>query len=58
MSEYKEKMKDIFSTCISTNTLDESPMAYKNGEEIIKTIEPTATILDHLKPVYNFKAKE
>ena len=58
MSEYKEKMKDVFSTCISTDTLDESPMAYKNGEEIIKAIEPTATILDHLKPVYNFKAKE
>lgn len=58
MSEYKEKMKDVFSTCISTDTLDESPMAYKNGEEIIKRIEPTATILDHLKPVYNFKAKE
>ena len=58
MSEYKEKMKGVFSTCISTDTLDESPMAYKNGEEIIKAIEPTATILDHLKPVYNFKAKE
>ena len=58
MSEYKEKMKGVFSTCISTDTLDESPMAYKNGEEIIKAIEPTATILDLLKPVYNFKAKE
>ena len=58
MQEYKEKMKGVFSTCISIDTLDESPMAYKNGEEIIKAIEPTATILDHLKPVYNFKAKE
>ena len=58
MQEYKEKMKGVFSTCISTDTLDESPMAYKNGEEIIKAIEPTAIILDHLKPIYNFKAKE
>lgn len=58
MQEYKEKMKGVFSTCISIDTLDESPMVYKNGEEIIKAIEPTATILDHLKPVYNFKAKE
>lgn len=30
----------------------------KDGEEIIKAIEPIATILNHLKPVYNFKAKE
>lgn len=58
MAEYKEKMKDVFSTCISVDTLDESPMAYKNENEIIEEIEPTATILDHLKPVYNFKAKE
>ncbi len=58
MKEYKEKMKAVYSTCVSINTLDESPMAYKNSDEIINAIEPTATILDHLKPMYNFKSEE
>lgn len=49
-------MKGIFSTCISTGTLDEAPMAYKNPDEIIKAISPTVEIIDHLKPMYNFKA--
>ena len=26
--------------------------------EIIKAIEPTAEIIDNLKPLYNFKAEE
>lgn len=51
-------MKDIFSSCISTATLDESPSAYKDSNEIIQAIAPTAEIIDHLKPLYNFKAKE
>lgn len=51
-------MKDIFSNCISTATLDESPSAYKDSNEIIQAIAPTAEIIDHLKPLYNFKAKE
>ena len=51
-------MKNIYSSCVSIETLDEAPMAYKNCEEIIKSIEPTAVILDRLKPVYNFKAAE
>ena len=58
MKEYKEQMKNIFSTCVSISTLDEAPMAYKNSEEIINAIEPTAEIIDHLKPLYNFKAEE
>ena len=58
MQEYKNQMKDIFSSCISTATLDESPSAYKDSNEIIQAIAPTAEIIDHLKPLYNFKAKE
>ena len=58
MKEYKEQMKNIFSTCVSISTRDEAPMAYKNSEEIINAIEPTAEIIDHLKPLYNFKAEE
>lgn len=56
MEEYKEKMKGVHSTCISTGTLDESPMAYKDGDEIKELITPTADIIDHLIPQYNYKA--
>lgn len=38
--------------------VDESPMAYKNSEEIINAIEPTVEIIDHSRPLYNFKAEE
>ena len=55
MEDYKESMKGIHSCCISTGTLDEAPMAYKNGDEIKNLIEPTAEIYDHLIPVYNYK---
>lgn len=56
MEEYKHTMQGIYTTCINTKTLDESPMAYKDGAEIMQLIEPTAEIMDHLLPLYNFKA--
>ena len=56
--EYKEEMSGIFTTCVGTATLDEAPMAYKNIDEIIEQIEPTAEIIERIKPVYNFKAAE
>ena len=55
MKEYKEKMKNVYSTCVNTSTIDESPMAYKSIEQIQKDIEPIADIVDHLIPLYNFK---
>lgn len=58
MEEYREQMKGIFSTCVLPGTLDESPMAYKTMDEIVKNIHPTAEILCHIRPVYNFKAAE
>lgn len=56
MKEYKNKMKDIYSSCVKINTLDESPMAYKPLEQIKESIESICEIVDHLKPVYNYKA--
>ena len=55
MKEYQEKMKNVYSTCVNTSTIDESPMAYKSIEQIQKDIEPIADIVDHLIPLYNFK---
>ena len=53
--DYEKSMEGVYSTCVSKSTLDESPDAYKNADEIKKYIEPTATILDHWKPVWNYK---
>ncbi|MDF2588445.1 MAG: hypothetical protein K0S41_2286 [Anaerocolumna sp.] len=56
VSEFKKQMKDIYTTSVNAETLDECPMAYKNMDDIIKNIGPTADILDVIKPIYNFKA--
>ena len=58
MEEYTAQMAGIYTTCVNTSTLDESPMAYKNMDEIIANIEPTAEIVKRIKPIYNFKAAE
>ena len=58
MEEYQKEMAGIYTTCVNTSTLDESPMAYKNMDEIVANIEPTAEIIAHIKPIYNFKAAE
>ena len=58
MEEYEKPMAGIYTTCVNADTLDESPMAYKNMDEIVENIEPTAEIIAHIKPIYNFKAAE
>lgn len=58
LDEYRNEMEGIFTTCVGTATLDEAPMAYKSIDEIIEQIEPTAKIIEKIKPIYNFKAAE
>lgn len=58
LKEYKEIMKDIYSSCISEDTIDECPLAYKKMEDIIKNIHDTVDIIKIIKPIYNFKASE
>ncbi|MDR2489301.1 MAG: RtcB family protein, partial [Desulfovibrio sp.] len=58
MEEYAAGMSGIFTTSVSRKTLDESPMAYKNIDEILSHIGPTADVIERLLPVYNFKASE
>ncbi len=56
MEEYEMEMEGIYTTCVNYSTLDESPMAYKSMENLLANIGPTAEILHHIKPIYNFKA--
>ena len=58
MEAFKESMKDIYTTCVGTGTIDESPMAYKPMDEIVRNIQDTAEIIKTIKPIYNFKASE
>ena len=58
VSQYKKEMKGIYTSSISRDTLDESPMAYKPMESILNQINPTVDILGYIRPVYNFKAGE
>ncbi len=56
LEEFKNTMSNIYSTSVSKNTLDESPMAYKPSEEIINSLRDTVDILEIIKPIYNFKS--
>jgi len=58
--EYQERMDTakVWSSCISSKTLDESPMAYKSYDMIKNYLAETINIEDILKPVYNFKAQD
>lgn len=49
-------MKNVWTSSINKNTIDESPMDYKPIEEIIENIKDTVEILQIIKPLYNFKS--
>jgi RNA-splicing ligase RtcB len=57
MDDFEREMKDVYSTSVCPETIDESPIAYKPMQEIIDAISDTVTIVDVIKPLYNFKAK-
>lgn len=54
--EFKEQMKDVYSTSVLTETLDEAPNAYKPMNEILEAIGEAVEVIDIIKPIYNFKA--
>jgi len=56
LSSFKREMKGIYSTCISRETLDEAPFAYREINDILDSINETVKIDKIIKPVYNFKA--
>lgn len=56
IEDFKEAMKDVYSSSVVTSTLDEAPMAYKSIESIIENIQDTVEIQKIIKPIYNFKA--
>ena len=58
LEEFQKSMEGIYSTSVTSSTIDESPMAYKSMDDILRFITPTAEVVKLIKPVYNFKASE
>lgn len=58
MEDYKDSMKDVYTTSVSEETIDEAPFVYKPMEEIIDNIGDTVDIIKIIKPIYNFKASD
>ena len=53
--EYKRAMEGIYTTSANLSTIDESPMAYKPMDEIVRLIAPSVEIVKTIKPIYNLK---
>jgi len=56
MDEFRETMKGICGV-VTPETLDESPMAYKNIFEVMELQKDLVDVLHHIKPLINIKAK-
>jgi len=56
MDEYRESMKDVYTTSVCEATIDEAPMAYKSLDDIIDVIKESVDVIEVMKPIYNFKA--
>ena len=57
LEDFHRAMNGIFTTTATQDTIDESPMTYKNAKEIIDLVGETITIDSLIKPIYNFKAE-
>lgn len=58
MDDFKKEMTNVYSTTVCENTLDESPMAYKDSETIINLISDTCNIINVAKPLINIKSTD
>ena len=56
MEGFKEKMKGVWSSSVSEDTIDESPFAYKPSGNITEKISEIVDIDFVAVPTYNFKA--
>ena len=56
LDQFEKEMANVWSSCVKTKTLDESPMAYKDASDILENINETVDVQEIIKPIYNFKA--
>jgi len=55
LKQYVDDMKNVYSSCISKETIDEAPRAYKNSEYIKSALSDTVDIITHAKSRLNIK---
>jgi len=55
LKEFQKEMEDVYSTSINKETLDESPMVYKDVKLIKECLDTSVEILEQLKPIINCK---
>ena len=55
LKEFKRSMRDVVTTSVCENTLDEAPQAYKDMHIIMEALEPTAEVIARLSAVLNVK---
>ena len=58
IEEYEESMMNVYSTTVCKGTIDESPMAYKDTDEIKNLITETCVIKHMMIPKINIKAAD
>ena len=58
LEKFKESMEGIYTTSVCKNTIDESPMAYKDMDIILEHIKKTCNVLWMIKPVINIKSTD
>lgn len=57
LEDFQETMKDVYTTSVSINTLDEAPAAYKSLEQILEVVELILKTYTVYKPIYNHKGE-
>jgi len=55
VNQYKKAMEGVYSSTISSKTLDEAPMVYRDIESIKSALEGKINIITICRPVYSFK---
>lgn len=55
MDEFRKTMEGVYSTSVCEGTLDESPLAYKPTESILRLISPTVEVESIIEPKLNIK---
>jgi len=52
---FLQEMQGVYSSSIVKETLDESPMAYKDSEVIKSCLGPSVEIIEQLYPILNIR---
>jgi tRNA-splicing ligase RtcB len=56
LNEFEKEMKDVYSTCVDKNRIDEAPRAYKDADMVCRQIHgQTIQIIYNVRAEYNFK---